>query len=140
MADPPFMLTVYTPEGPVVSVEVTHVLAPGKDGYLGILANHAPLVTSLDIGIVNFTDAATGNEEVLAVANGFLEVSRNEVSILADAAETWGDIDLERSQAAKKRAEDRLLIMDEDTNIERAQQALKRALTRIQVKLKKFTF
>lgn len=134
------MLTVYTPEGPVVSVEVTHVLAPGKDGYLGILANHAPLVTSLDIGIVNFTDAATGNEEVLAVANGFLEVSRNEVSILADAAETWGDIDLERSQAAKKRAEDRLLIMDEDTNIERAQQALKRALTRIQVKLKKFTF
>lgn len=134
------MLTVYTPEGPVVSVEVTHVLAPGKDGYLGILANHAPLVTSLDIGIVNFTDAATGNEEVLAVANGFLEVSRNEVSILADAAETWGDIDLDRSQAAKKRAEDRLLIMDEDTNIERAQQALKRALTRIQVKLKKFTF
>lgn len=134
------MLTVYTPEGPVVSVEVTHVLAPGKDGYLGILANHAPLVTSLDIGIVNFTDAATGNEEVLAVANGFLEVSRNEVSILADAAETWGDIDLERSQAAKKRAKDRLLIMDEDTNIERAQQALKRALTRIQVKLKKFTF
>ena len=140
MADPPFKLTVYTPEGPVVSVEVTHVLAPGKDGYLGILANHAPLVTSLDIGIVNFTDAATGNEEVLAVANGFLEVSRNEVSILADAAETWGEIDLERSQAALKRAEDRLLIMDEDTNLERAQQALKRALTRIQVKLKKFTF
>jgi len=124
----------------VVEVEATHVLAPGKDGYLGILANHAPLVTSLDVGVVSYTDAETGNEEILAVANGFLEVSKNQVSILADSAETCDEIDLDRCQAALKRAEDRIGIVDGSVDMYRAQQAMKRAYTRVQVRLRKFTF
>ena len=140
MADASFKLTVYTPEGPVVEVEATHVFAPGKDGYLGILANHAPLVTSLDVGVLDYTDAETGDEVILAIANGFLEVSKNQVSILADSAEPYDMIDLERCQAALKRAEDRVCIADGSVDILRAQQALKRAYTRVQVRLKKFTF
>jgi F-type H+-transporting ATPase subunit epsilon len=116
------------------------VLAPGSDGYLGILANHAPLVTSLDIGLVNYTPAGGGQDQLFAVANGFLEVSNNKVSILADSAESWDEIDLERAQEAVKRAEERLSIMDESVDIERAQIALKRALNRIRIKQKKFTF
>lgn len=140
MADPSFKLTVYTPEGPVVEVVATHVLAPGKDGYLGILANHAPLVTSLDVGVVSYTDAETGNEEILAIANGFLEVSKNQISILADSAELCDEIDLDRCQDALKRAEDRVGITDGSVDLYRAQQAMKRAFTRIQVRLKNFTF
>ena len=140
MAEAVFHLDVLTPEGLVASEEVTHVLAPGKEGYLGILANHAPLVTALDIGVVNYTPADSRTEEVLAVANGFLEVSKNKVTILADTAEKWDEIDLERAQAALKRAQERLSIMPEGVDIERAQAALKRALNRIRVKQRKFTF
>jgi F-type H+-transporting ATPase subunit epsilon len=74
------------------------------------------------------------------VANGFLEVSKNKVTILADTAEKWDEIDLERAQAALKRAQERLSIMPEGVDIERAQAALKRALNRIRVKQRKFTF
>ncbi len=119
---------------------MTHVLAPGKDGYLGILANHAPLVTSLDIGLVNYTPAGGGQEQLFAVANGFLEVSNNEVSLLADSAESWEDIDIDRAQEALKRAENRLAIMDDKIDIQRARDALRRAQNRIRVKEKRFTF
>jgi len=140
MADDAFHLDILTPNGAICCEEVIHVFAPGKEGYLGILANHAPLVTSLDIGLVNYTPAAGGPEEVLAVANGFLEVSKNRVSILADTAEKWDEIDLERAIAARDRALERLSKLKEDIDIERAQAALKRALTRVRVKEKKFSF
>jgi len=140
LAEAAFHLDVLTPEGLVASEEVTHVLAPGKEGYFGILANHAPLVTALDIGVVNYSPVGGEHEEVLAVANGFLEVSNNKVTILADTAEKWDEIDLERAEAALKRATERLAIMPEGTDLERAQAALKRAHNRIMVKKRKFTF
>ena len=140
MAEGVFHLDVLTPGGTICCVEVTHVFAPGKEGYLGILANHAPLVTSLDIGVVNYTPADGGPEEVIAVANGFLEVSNNRVSILADTAEKWDEIDLKRAIAARDRALERLTMMEEDIDIERTQAALKRALTRVRVKERKFSF
>ncbi len=140
MADPPFHLDILTPGGAVCCEEVTHVFAPGKAGYLGILANHAPLVTSLDVGIVNYKPAAGGQEEVLAVANGFLEVSNNRVSILADTAEKWDEIDLERAIAARDRAMDRLSKMEAGIDYDRAQAALQRALNRVRVKERRFNF
>lgn len=140
MAEGVFHLDVLTPGGYICCEEVTHVFAPGKEGYLGILANHAPLVTSLDIGIVNYTPAAGGHEEVLAVANGVLEVSNNRVSILADTAEKWDEIDLERAIAARDRALKRLTKMETGVDIDRAQAAYQRALTRVRVKERKFSF
>ena len=110
-------------------------------------ARHATLdkrsvrgANELDVGVVSYTDAETGNEEILALANGFLEVSKNQVSILADSAEMCDEIDLDRCQDALKRAEDRVSVTDGSVDLYRAQQALKRAYTRIQVRLRKFTF
>jgi F-type H+-transporting ATPase subunit epsilon len=89
-------------EGPALSVQ-----APGSEGYLGILANHAPLITALKPGKLEVKDPK-GIVTTYAVSGGFLEVSDNRASVLADSAEPATAIDRERAAAAMKRAEERL--------------------------------
>lgn len=82
------------------------VVLPGTDGEMGILPNHAPLLTTLKIGIIKVR--AHGREEIFTVAGGVAEVQPDIVTVLADAAENVEEIDVKRAEAARKRAEESL--------------------------------
>ncbi len=82
------------------------VIIPGASGEMGILPNHAPLLSSLSFGII--TVKTKGIQEHFTVAGGIAEILPNRVTILADAAENVEEIDVERALAAKQRAEERL--------------------------------
>jgi F-type H+-transporting ATPase subunit epsilon len=97
-----FKLTVVSPEGELYSGEVDMVLAPGIDGQLGILPNHAPLITQLATGELR---VRVGEEEYyFAIHGGFMHVLPDAVTILADVAERAERIDIERAEAARQRA------------------------------------
>lgn len=127
-------LEVVTPTGPVVSEEVDIVTAPGIDGEFGVLANHAPLLSTIRIGSMSYQKGNTS--EILMVSGGFCEVSNNKITFLVESAERGADIDVDRALKAKERAEKRLADaqrQQENINAARAQAALQRALTRIKV-------
>ena len=131
MADK-ILLEVVTPTGPVVSQEVDIVTAPGSDGEFGVLANHAPFLSTIKIGLLTYKHGNT--IDVLMVSGGFCEVSNNKVSFLVESAERGRDIDVERALRAKERAEKRLASVqrqEETISHARAQAALQRALARI---------
>ena len=87
MSPPLFRLEVVTPESPLLSEDVESVVAPGEDGYLGVLAHHAPLVTALGSGDLKIT--RPGGEEVhYAITGGFMEVSAAATVVLADRIES----------------------------------------------------
>lgn len=111
--------------------DVSMVVAPGADGSLGILPNHAPLVTLLHGGELRVKSGA--GEEALLVNGGFLEVVNNKVVVLADTAERASDIDVERAETARRSAEEALRNRGETQDIEEAQQALQLAAVRLRV-------
>ena len=134
MADGTIDLTIVTPERSVLHEQVDEIQIPGAEGYLGILPGHAPLFSELKVGEVSYRK---GNQWVyLAVAWGFVEVLPNQVRILAETAERAQEIDVERANRAKQRAEERLARGGEDVDYRRALVALERALIRIQVSRK----
>jgi len=126
-----FQLEIVTPEKKVVNTVVEEAQIPGKNGYLGILPGHAPLITELAVGEITFREGAT--EQRLAVAWGFAEVLPDKVTILAESAERPSEIDVERARKAKARAETLLTNGDTSVDVERALDALHRAETRIEV-------
>jgi len=128
----PFRLNVITQSRTLLTAEVTSVTAPGSEGYLGIWANHAPLATELIPGKLTVKNL-TGHETVYALCGGFLEVSRNVVTILADAVEAPAEIDYERARRAAERARKRLEGPRGDIDVSRAEAALKRALVRMRL-------
>lgn len=128
-------LDIITAEKIVYSDEVSSVVAPGSAGQLGILPNHAPLLTSLKPGELKVLKE--GEESNIAVSGGFLEVLQNVVTILADTAERAEDIDFERAEAAMKRAQDKVNSSDSDMDLEKAIQALKRSQARVYVSKRK---
>src|SRR3954454_5398685 len=105
MADT-FQLEIVTPEKKVVETTAEEVQIPGKNGYLGILPGHAPLITELSVGEITYREIST--EQRLAVACGFAEVLPEKVTFLAESAERPSDIALDRARKAKERAEQRL--------------------------------
>jgi len=126
-------LELATPTRLVVTAEIDEVVVPGSLGYFGVLPGHAPLLATLGIGEVTYR---VGREEYhVAVAGGFAEVRNDKVIILADVAETPGDIDRARAERARDRAESRLAgrASQEEIDYTRAMCALARALTRLQV-------
>lgn len=125
-------LEITTPERRVIAETVDEVILPGTDGYMGVLPGHAPLLTGLDAGTVEYR---VGNRaHYIAVSAGFAEVLRNRVSILADTAERAEEIDLARAERSKERAEKALARRDEDVDIVEAEARLRRAAARIQVR------
>jgi F-type H+-transporting ATPase subunit epsilon len=134
MADT-FKLEIVTPEKKVVDTAAEEMQIPGKNGYLGILPGHAPLITELAVGEITFRENAT--EQRLAVAWGFAEVLPNKVTILAETAERPSEIDVARARKAKTRAEELLSSGDTSVDVERALDALHRADTRLEVAAKK---
>jgi F-type H+-transporting ATPase subunit epsilon len=104
---------------------------PALGGYLGILPGHAPLITELSVGAITYK--ASGAEHTLSVAWGFAEVLQGKVTILAEVAERPQEIDIERAQKARDRAEQRLKSNDMQVDYTRAEDALQRAETRLRV-------
>lgn len=134
MADT-FQFEIVTPEKMVVRDVAEEMQIPGKNGYLGILPGHAPLITELAVGQISYRNG--GYTHRLAVAWGFAEVLPDKVTILAETAEKAEEIDIQRAQEAKQRAEERLKGTDTETDYQRAQSALQRAESRIEVASKK---
>lgn len=127
-----FQLSIVTPEETVFDETVVSLIVPGADGYLGVLAKHAALITPLQPGKI--TIRLTGETElILAVAGGFLEVANNRATILADAAEQGDRIDRERALKALERARGHLHDTSRDWDTDRATAALRRAESRIRV-------
>jgi len=126
-----FQLEIVTPEKKVVDTAASEVQIPGRNGYLGILPGHAPLITELAIGEITFRTGA--EEQRLALAWGFAEVLPDKVTILAETAERPSEIDVERARKAKARAEERLASGDPNVDVERSLEALHKAETRLEV-------
>lgn len=126
-----FLLEIVTPERKVFSDDVDMVIVKGVEGDMGVMANHVPLVTPLKIAPVKINK--NNASEFVAVNGGFMEVRKNKVVILSESAEMQKDINIERAQAAKERAEKRLADKKEDFDFRRAEMALQRALNRIDV-------
>lgn len=126
-----FQLEIVTPEKRVVDTAAEEVQIPSKNGYLGILPGHAPLITELSVGEITYRENST--EQRLAVAWGFAEILPNKVTILAETAERPSDIDVERAHKAKERAEQRLTSGDASVDVNRALDALQRAQARLDV-------
>jgi F-type H+-transporting ATPase subunit epsilon len=125
-----FHLSIVTPENVIYEGEVSSVIVPGGEGYLGVLADHAPLISTIKPGKVTIKDKSQ-KELIFAVSYGFFEVSANRATLLADAVEDITKIDYERSRQAMDRARKRLADMSGAVDIIRAQRALERAHNRI---------
>jgi F-type H+-transporting ATPase subunit epsilon len=124
-------LEIVTPERLVETDAVEEVQIPGKNGYLGVLPGHAPLITELGVGEIIYR--VDRNTRRIAVAWGFAEVLPDKVTILAESAERGEDIDIERARRAKQRAEERLRSASAETDYQRALAALERANARLDV-------
>ncbi len=124
-------LDIVTPDRVVVSTDVDYVGACGIDGQFGLMPQHAPLVSALAIGDVYYRqgDSTTW----VFVSGGFARISDNKVTILAESAEVASEIDVERAERAKKRAEERLSDPRSDLDVARAELALRRAITRLKI-------
>jgi F-type H+-transporting ATPase subunit epsilon len=127
-------LEVVTPSGAKVNEDVDIVNAPGYGGDFGVLANHAPFLSTIKIGTLTYEN---GNKrESLMISGGFCEVSNNKITFLVESAEVGSEIDVERAMRAKERAEKRLAQAAQQTenfNRRRAEIALQRALARLKV-------
>lgn len=126
-------LIVVTPERQLLRETVVEVDFPGLDGQLGILPGHAPLMTELGIGELNYRTGTSSKPITLAIIRGFAEVLPDRVTVLAETAERAEEIDLARAEAALARAQKRVGSNDPNIDWDRASIALQRAVIRIQV-------
>lgn len=127
-----FRLEIQTPLKTLFSSDVDYLQAEGTDGFFGVLSNHAPMVATLRFGVLKAQEAG-GQEKQFCVGDGLFEVNENKAVILVNTAEESAEIDVQRAQAAKDRAEKRLAEKKEDLDIVRAQGALSRAMARLKV-------
>jgi len=127
-------LEVVTPNGAVVSEDVDIVNAPGYGGDFGVLANHAPFLSTIRTGLLTYEQGK--KREYIMISGGFCECSNNKITFLVESAELGRQIDVDRAMKAKERAEQRLAKAtqhDDLINRTRAEAALQRALARMKV-------
>ena len=124
-------LEIVTAERVVYSEDVSILVAPGIDGELGILPRHAPLLTVLKPGEIRVV--RDGESSYMAVSGGFMEVLGNKVTILADTAEHSEEIDIERTEEALRRAQERIVAHSSDSDLARAVASLRRSQARLKV-------
>lgn len=127
-----FTLSIVTPEHVLLEEEVESIVVPGAQGYLGVLAQHAPLITPIMPGRLTMRKSSAV-EIVMAIAGGFLEVSNNRATVLADAVEYADEINLKRANQSLKRAQQRVLERDEGFDFDRAVAAIRRAENRVRI-------
>ena len=132
MAQPSHLaLEIVTPDRASVHEQVDEVQAPGAAGYFGVLPGHTPMLALLQVGTLWYRMG--GEKFYLAVAGGVAEVTADRVIVLAQIAERAEEIDVDRAQAAKQRAEQRLASHQRDMDLDRARVALMKAMTRLNV-------
>ena len=124
-------LEIITAERVVFEGDVDVVVAPGSEGELGILPHHATLMTMLQPGELRYRQG--GDESYLAVSGGFMEVTGDRVTVLADTAERVEEIDEARVQEAMELARERIAQRDADVDLEQAMQSLRRSQVRSQL-------
>jgi F-type H+-transporting ATPase subunit epsilon len=122
-------LEVVTPERMLVREAVDEVQIPGKDGYMGILPGHAPLLSQLGIGFMSYTIA--GRKRFLSIHGGFVEVVDNHVRVLGELAEKAEEIDVERARRAMQRAQEQMVNPSLGVDPAVALEAMSRAQARI---------
>ncbi len=123
---------ILSPSRVVAKVSARQLLAPGVDGYMGILPGHTPLITEIGLGQLA-VEGDSGTTQKYFVAGGFLEVQDNRARVLVDVIEQPKDIDRERVLRSRERALGRLSAKSvEALDMERAQQALRRADARLE--------
>ncbi|MEO8072404.1 MAG: F0F1 ATP synthase subunit epsilon [Acidobacteriota bacterium] len=125
-------LEIVTPEKKVLSEAVESVTIPTASGEVGILSNHAPLISSLKPGILSYTKG--GATEKMVISGGFVEVSADSVSILADVAESSGEINVEAAKIERDAAEKELNAWKgSEEEFEAEMERLERAQARLQL-------
>lgn len=130
----PIHLDIVTIERLVVSEDVDYVSAPSIDGVVGILPRHQPFLTALTIGELRYKKGSS--EYAFAIGGGFMEVRPDKVTVLADAAESADEIDEQRAEAARKRAQE-LMAQKVTTSTEGVQAALlEQSIRRAELRLK----
>ncbi len=125
-------LEIVTPDRRVLSETVDYVGAPGYQGEFGILPNHVPFLSSLQVGSLYYKQG--GKTHYVFVGGGFAEVNNNRVTILAEVAEKATEIDLAQAQKAKERAEQRLSQERDKIAYARVQAELQRAMARMRAR------
>jgi F-type H+-transporting ATPase subunit epsilon len=127
---PNLRVDIVTAERVVFSEEdVDLLVVPGIEGELGVLPLHAPLLTTIQPGVLRVVKG--GEETTMAITGGFIEVRENRVTILADAAERGEEIDVAQVEAARRRAEESLASREATVDMAQAETALRRALVRL---------
>ncbi len=124
-------LEIRTPEQLIYEGDVTSVKAPGEMGSFEILAGHLPFLTVLETGEIRVRE--TDTPQSIATSGGVFEVLRTGVTVLADTAEWAYEIDVERAEAARQRAQELLASRDPNINRGRAEAALARAVNRLRI-------
>jgi F-type H+-transporting ATPase subunit epsilon len=129
-------LEIVTPDRALLREEVDEVVVPGSEGEFGVLPGHTPMLSTLQIGELWYRQGP--EKHYLAIAFGFVEVLPDRVTVLAQVGERAQEIDVQRAERAKQRAEQRLSqappqLTQVDFDIERARVALMKSLLRLQV-------
>ncbi|MCK4857738.1 MAG: ATP synthase F1 subunit epsilon [candidate division Zixibacteria bacterium] len=125
-----FKLSIVSPERTLFEEEVHSLIVPGSEGYLGILSHHAPLIAMLQVGKITLRNK-DNVEKKLAISGGFIEVSGNAATILADTVEFVDEIDFSRAQTKLKRAQELLNMEISDEERLRARHSLQKAKNRL---------
>lgn len=127
-----FKLKIVTPKGIYREADIEILNIRTTVGQMGILAGHLPLASGLEISEMNYVE--NGVRKHFAIAGGFAYVNENETTVIANSIESQDEIDLQRAEDAKKRAEERIQSKNPDIDLVRAEIALKKSLNRIRVK------
>ena len=123
-------LEVVTPERRLLDETVDEVVMPGSQGYLGVLPGHAPLLTSLAVGVLEYRKGT--QKHYLAIAWGFAEVLPERVIVLANIAERAEEIDLARAEAKKSEIEEKIRRAQAELDMDLLTGSLQKAVTRVQ--------
>jgi F-type H+-transporting ATPase subunit epsilon len=126
-----FHLEIRTPQQLIYEGDVSSIRAPGELGSFEILTGHVPFLTVLETGEIRIRE--TDTPQSLAISDGVFEVLRTGVTVLSDTAEWAHEIDIERAETARQRAQEHLASRDSMINRERAEAALARADNRIKI-------
>jgi F-type H+-transporting ATPase subunit epsilon len=132
MYEKPFTVEIVTPVRVVFKGQVSSFSAPGVEGGFQILAGHAPFMSAIGIGPVTIK-SLEGTDTSYATSGGFVEVRNNTVTLLAETAERADEIDVNRAEASRDRARERIESYKLDTDIDRARGSMARALNRLRV-------
>jgi len=125
------ILEIVTPEGLLLREQVDHVIAPGEEGYFGVLPGHTPFMTNLGMGVIDYKK--DGQWSHLTSFWGFCEVLPDRVNVLAELGERAQDIDVGRAAEAKTRAEERMKQISDEAGYKEARAEYIKSVTRLAV-------